>query len=236
MSTPIIIDLIFVALLILFAALGAHRGFILTLCSLLAVIVALVGANIVADTLAPKVAESIQPKIEQAISQQLNEALRNTQFTGVSGDAATSPEEIPAAGVLEVLRESKLYQGFVDSVEKALEDGVSATAASAAAQVAAVIAGQIARGLLFIAAFFLILLAWTILSHALDLVAKLPGLNSLNHGLGGIMGFIKGLIILYLAAWALCDLTGVIPRETAEQTHVLSFLLRYSPLDLLSLA
>lgn len=236
MEQAILIDLILAAVLVLCVWLGARRGFILTLCSLVAVIVALVGANLIADALAPRVAEAIEPKLEQVIVEHLDEALRNTEFVGVNGGVAASSEEIPLSGVLEVLRENELYQNFLDSVEKAVEEGAAATAASAAAQVASTIAGQLARGIIFSIAFLLVLVAWSLLSHALDLVSKLPVINSLNHTLGGALGAVKGLVILYVAAWVLCDLTGTIPPQSAEGTYILSFLLTHSPLELLGLA
>ena len=61
MTAYLIFDLIIVAILILFAALGAHRGLILSLCGLLAVVVAFVGASFVARTLSPMVADALEP-------------------------------------------------------------------------------------------------------------------------------------------------------------------------------
>ena len=69
------------------------------------------------------------------------------------------------------------------------------------------------------------LLAWTLLSHALDLVAKLPGINGLNRTLGAALGFLKGPVVLYLASWVLCTLTGFIPPETAEKTRLMALLI-----------
>ena len=236
-SAPaILIDLVFIAAFLLAVVRGAKKGFILTLCSLVAVIVAFIGASFIADLLAPKVAQAIQPKLEQIILEQLDEALENTQFIGVNGSVAQSSEEIALPNVLEVLRENQLYQNLMGGVEKALEEGAAATAASAASRVATALAGQLARGILFAVAFFLVLVAWFILSHALDLVSKLPVLNSLNHSLGAVIGGIKGLILLYLLSWILCTLTGLIPQETAEETYLLSFLLSHGPLTLLGLS
>jgi uncharacterized membrane protein required for colicin V production len=235
-SAPaILIDLVFVAAFLLAVIRGAKKGFILTLCSLVAVVVAFLGASFIADTLSPKVSQAIQPKLEQIILEQLDEALKHNEFVGVSGDAAQTSEEVALPGVLEVLRENKLYQNLIGNVEQALEEGAAATAASAASQVAAALAGQLARGVLFAVSFFLVLVAWFILSHALDLVSKLPVINSLNRTLGGVIGGAKGLILLYLISWLLCSLTDVIPPETAEKTYLLSFLLSHSPLDLVTI-
>ena len=83
-SAPaILIDLVFVAAFLLAVIRGAKKGFILTLCSLVAVVVAFLGASIIADTLSPKVSQAIQPKLEQIILEQLDEALKHNEFVGV---------------------------------------------------------------------------------------------------------------------------------------------------------
>ncbi len=199
MTSPVLIDVILLAALLFFVLMGAKRGFILTLCSLVAVVVALVGANLAADTLSPKVADAIRPRLEQAI-----------QEVGMSA---------ADMDVLAVLKEKGgLYEWAADAVGDVLHSSdFIPSAASIAANTAAALAQQLARGLIFLVAFLLVLLAWTLLSHALDLVAKLPGINGLNRTLGAALGFLKGLVVLYLASWVLCTLT----------LHFLKFLLKY---------
>lgn len=224
MTSALLIDILLLALLVLFIVLGAHRGFILTLCSLLAVIVALVGANLIADTLSPKVADAIQPRLEQSIQEILEEKAQEV----------SAQDSLSVADVLAALRErGGLYQWAADGLEDTLQTVQMDVIAQQAAAVATTLAQQLARGILFSVSFLLVLVVWSILSHALDLVSRLPVLDSLNHGLGGIIGAVKGVIILYLAAWVLCSLTGIISLETAEKTYILSFLLQHSPLELL---
>ena len=230
---PILLDVLLVALLLFFTLRGAKKGFVLTLCSLVAVVVAFLGANLLADAMAPKVAEAIQPKLETVIEESLTEALRKTEFTAPGGDVATSAEEIPLAGVLEVLRENELYRQFLGGIEDALNEGAAATAASAASRVAAAVAAQLARGIIFLIGFVVVLLVWTLLSHALDLVAKLPVLNTLNSGLGGVVGLVKGVAIACVAVWALYSLSGYVSAEMMEQTFLFKFLALHSPLELL---
>lgn len=228
MSNPIVIDLILAAVLVFFIWLGSRKGFILTLCSLVAVIVALVGANLIADALAPKVADAIQPRLEQSIQESLEQKALEV----------SAEDSLGVAEVLAALRDKGgLYEWAADGLEEALKStpGVSESIAHQAAVAASALAEQIARGILFSVAFLLVLIAWFFVSHALDLVSKLPVINSLNHTLGGVLGAVKGLIILYVAAWVLSSLTGTISMETAEGTHLLSFLLSHSPLDLMSL-
>ena len=68
----LIADGLILAVLLLFALVGAHRGFILSLCGLLAVLVAFVGASFAARTLSPMVADALEPKFASAIEEQLN--------------------------------------------------------------------------------------------------------------------------------------------------------------------
>lgn len=225
---PIILDILVIAVLVLFIVLGAHRGFILTLCSLVAVIVALVGANLVADALAPKVADIIQPRLEQSIQESLEQ-----KALEVSAEDGLGVVEALAA-----LREKGgLYEWAAESLEDALKSSpdISESIAHQAAAAAAAVAEQVARGVLFSIAFLLLLVVWFFVSHALDLVAKLPGLSALNQTLGGVLGFIKGLLILWLLAWVLGPLTGVLSTETVAQTHLLLFLTQHGPMELLKL-
>ena len=228
----ILLDVLLIAVLIFFTLRGAKKGFVLTLCSLVAVIVAFLGANLLADTLAPKVAEAIQPKLEAVIEESLTDALRHTEFTAPDGDVATSAEDIPLSGVLEVLQENALYKQFLGGIEKAVNEGVAASAASAASKVAAAVAAQLARGIIFLLGFVVVLVLWWLLSHALDLVAKLPVLNSLNNGLGGVIGLVKGVVIVYVAVWALYGLTGYVTAEMMEQTYLFRFLATHGPMEL----
>ena len=227
-ATGILIDLVLVAALFLAVARGAKKGFILTLCSLVAVLVAFIGANIVSDAAAPMVADTLQPKLEQSIQEILEERALEVGNTG----------ELAATEALAALREKGgFYELAADGLENflSLPDLIqSPSVAELAAHAAAAIAAQLAKGLLFVAAFFIILLLWTILSHALDLVSRLPGINALNHTLGGAIGLVKGLIIVYVVVWVLYDLTGYISPETAGQTYLFSFLTQHSPMDLLN--
>lgn len=222
MTSPIVIDLILLAILLFFMAMGAKRGFVLTFCSLVAVIVALVGANFLANTLTPAVSKAIEPTIETTIQTALESQVQSLQDTA-TGETLTAIRD-----------KGGLYALVADAMADALEQvDLSPTVAQVATQAATAVATQLAHGLLFLVAFFLVLLGWTLLSHALDLVAKLPGLSSLNGLLGGVVGLVKGLIIAYIAVWVLYALTGTVSQETARQTHLFLFLAQHGPLELL---
>lgn len=224
MATPILIDVCIVAALVFFAWLGEKRGFILTLCSLVAVIVAFVGATIITNAAAPKVAEYIQPKLEQSIQESLDEKAKEVDLI----------DYFNVEDVMAVLREKGgVYEWAADSLEDILRDIDISSYTQQAAKAAAALAGQLSRSILFPIVFLLLLIAWFFVSHALDLVSKLPVVNSLNHGLGGAMGLIKGIVVVYVAVWVLCGPAGVISSQMAQETHLLRLMAQYDPIGLL---
>ena len=157
------------------------------------------------------------------------------QQSGPAEDAAglAEGEDYPLQDVLSVLRDMGLYEDLVNTIDQAVQDGMTAVAANAAAAVAAAIAQSVAYTVIFTVAFALILIAWKVFSHAVDLVAKLPGLNFLNKTGGAAMGLLKGVLILFLAAWLIQYSGKLIPEETVQQTHLLKFFMTTNPMTLL---
>ena len=223
----LIADGLILAVLLLFALVGAHRGFILSLCGLLAVLVAFVGASFAARTLSPMVADALEPKFASAIEEQLNASIQ--QQVAEEGSAALSPDDVPLDGVLNALREMGFYETLINTVDKAVENGMTSVAASAAAAVAAA-----ASLILFLLGFALILIAWKLISHALDLVARLPGLHFLNKTCGALFGLVQACVLLFVAAWLLQFFGHVLPESLVNQTHLLKFFMTTNPLSLLS--
>ena len=227
----LIADGLVLAVLLIFACIGARRGLILSLCGLLAFVVAFLGASFAARTLSPVVADALEPKFAAAIEEQLNESIRQQAEAGEA--AVLSPDDVPLEGVLDALREMGFYETLINTVDRAVESGMTAVAASAAAAVAAAIAQSAAYLILFLLGFFLILLTWRLLSRALDLVARLPGLHFLNKTGGALFGLVQGCIILFVAAWLLQFFGQMLPRELVEQTVLLKFFMTTNPFSLL---
>lgn len=224
MVTPILIDILIVAALVFFAWRGERRGFVLTLCSLLAVLVAFIGATLITNAAAPKVAEYIQPRLEQSIQESLEEKALEVN----------AEDSLGVAEVMAALREKGgVYEWAADSIGDILQDIDISSYTQQAAKAASAIAGQLARSILFPLSFLLLLLAWAFVSHALDLVTKLPVINSLNHGLGGLMGLVKGVVVVYVAVWLLCGPAGVLTSQMVEETHLLRLMAQYDPIGLL---
>lgn len=204
-AVSLLLDLVLLGLLVFSFVMGVRRGFLLSLCSLLAVLVALLGGWYLAAHWSQPLEERLEPVILETLTQREE-----------SEEAASPlPENLP--------------QALQNQVDQAAQDWKSATLT----QAAAFLAGAAAKAILFLAGFFVVLLLWNLLFHALNLVAKLPGLHGLNKFFGGALGLVKGLLLLMLARWVLCDLLGWIPADVTRDSILLSLLPSLDLFDLL---
>ena len=122
-------------------------------------------------------------------------------------------------------------KAFSQSLQEQVNQSAEAWRTATLNEAANLIAGLLAKAILFLIGFFGVLLVWNLLCHGLNLVAKLPGLHFLNKLLGGVFGLVKGILVLIIVRWVLCDLLGWIPTDVAEGSILLSLL---SSIDLFS--
>ena len=227
--TYFIYDAAVLAVLLLFVWLGYRKGLVLTLCSLLAVFVAFIGASILSNALAEPVAKAIEPVVASSIHDTVTSYYQRSPAENTSTEEDDWLAQLPIDELLEPLKESKAFQGFADAFQKAVDDGVADAAAHAAQALAHFMAVQIARTVIFAVAFIAVLIAWSILSHTLDLVAHLPVLYTANRWGGGAVGLVKGALVVFIAVWLLRD--SYIPPDAVEQTYLLKFFCTVSPLS-----
>ena len=185
----LVFDIAILVILLLFALWGAHRGLILSLCSLVAVLVAFVGALLIANWGAPLLAPHLAPVLEGPVSSAVEAAL---------------PEDLAQSGqtleeLLDQLSQTELPFHLNDVLEE-LSDELAASLSSEnlVEELSASLAGRLAESVawlgLFFIAFVLVLILWTLFSRTLDLVANLPGLHFLNRTGGFVLG--AGFLLL----------------------------------------
>lgn len=208
---PIIYDLLILAVLALFVWLGWRKGLILSLCGLIVVILALVGANFLADTVAPPVAKAIQPKLAEVIEERITDY------------AASHYDDLQPATPWDALRDmGGIYAWCADSVEDAITQVSGHWDLSEMCAVAAnKVAQQLAHHIIFAVSFVLLFVLLTLILHALDLVAKLPGLHFCNGLGGGIIGLVKGVLVLFVVVGVLRIVSGkLVTPDVVAQTYL----------------
>lgn len=214
----LIYDLIVVAILVLFTWLGWRKGLLLSLCGLAVAVAAFVGAGFLADTFDAPVVEAMTPRLESILDERISRY----------------NDELGTITIPDVLRrEGGLYAWAADVVEEALDESELAHNVTAAVHTATqAIAQRIAHSLLFAIAFLLLYVLLTLALHALDLVAKLPGLHFCNGLGGGAIGLVKGAIFVFVAVGAASLLlSAYLPdAQTLERSYIFKFFVKNNPI------
>lgn len=221
----IVYDLVILAILILFALWGLHRGLILSLFSLLAVLVAIVGAILVSNLLGPTVAGWLQPTLQPVVSSAVEAALPES----------VTQAELPQDELLTLLEEAELPLGLDAFLDDALENTSTFSAGTLIDVLSASLAEKLASAAayicLFLLTFLLILVLWYCLMHTLNLVARFPGLHALNKTGGLVFGLFRGAVYLLICAWVIRWLwSDLIPAELVEQSLLLRFFMTFESL------
>ena len=227
MTTAVIIDAIVVVVLLAFAIWGARQGLVRALAGLVMVIVALVGAGMIAATFSDPAARLAAPVIQKHITSRVEEAM------AVQTDS--TPEEVgEEPRVEDLLVLLGLDEDVRGSLAEQAEEQIRDAGASIVSAVVESMVGSVAYGVLFILSFLALLLMLHVLVGAMDLVMKLPLLHGLNTLGGGALGLIEGTLVLFLAVWAARRLGISFETEALAEAHILRIFTTNTPLSLLA--
>ena len=231
MTTPVIIDVIAAAVLIAAVAWGAHRGLFRSLAGLAVVIVALVGAAVIANALAGPAARLVTPLIRESIETKVDEAMAQ-QSQEVQMPEADVDEGFEIADLLALMG---LDEDVRDSLVQQTEEKIQDTGISLAMAVVESVAESILYAALFLISFVVLTILLKLLIRALDLVLQLPGLHLVNSLGGAAIGLVEGALVLFLAIWVLRRFGVSFETDTVSATHILRFFATHTPLSALSL-
>ena len=242
-TTAIILDVLTAAALIAFTVMGAHRGFFRTVAGLLAVILALVGAQLFTNWAAPHVSGVLQPAIERRVEKKVDAALGGDTITpqepqiGASRPDSETQDQKEAEEESEIQRllraigvDEQLFQRLGESAREKVRD----TGVTVATAVVQSVAESVIRALLFLLSFAVFLLLLKLLAKVLDLALKLPVLRSMNGLAGAAVGLVEGALAVFLAIWLLRRFGVSFETPTVEGTYLLSFFAKHTPLSALA--
>ena len=232
MTTPVIIDIVVAAVLLGFAVYGGKRGLFRALSGLLAVVVALVGAGIIAATFTTPVTKVVTPLIAGHIEEKVENAMAvQSAGSGVQMPEADTEDPSAIQNLLAIL-------GLDDEVRSRLAEEVQEKVRDTGASIAAAVVESMARsfiyGTLYILSFAVLLLLMKVLIGAMDLVLKLPLLRGLNTLGGAAVGLVEGALLLFLAVWVLRRLGVSFESEALAEAHILRIFTANTPLGVLS--
>lgn len=221
----VIIDIVIVAVIALFVFIGLKRGFVRELVSLFSFVIALavafflsgVGSTFIYDTV-------IHSVVHDSISSSVSE--------NVSNEAEAIIMEIP--------------DEFVDAgksigvdIENIVRTNMGATVEETANNVANTVSRDVARPVvssfirvvLFILIFILVKLLIDWIGRLLNIVSILPVVHGANKILGGVIGFLRGLVLAVVVCYAIILVVDVrdngilgITKETVENSYLFNLI------------
>lgn len=225
MTEAVILDVVIVAVLVLFMYQGRKRGLFRTLADLAVVAVALVLAYQIAGFAAGVIVENyIRPAAHEAIVSQVDETIRS--------HGGNVPTELDLAWVLEAIPEGFLRDKAMEALEnldlspvqqagqaareKLLQEGYRMVDKALDTVVYGVLQGVICAVI-----FLLLLIVLKMVVKTLDLTTKLPLIHQFNELGGLLIGAGKGLVLVCLAVWVLSR-TGVLSPQTLEGSYLVA--------------
>ena len=229
MTTPVIIDFIIAAILLGFTVYGTRRGMLRMLASIVIVMIALVGAGMIAASFSGPAARLVSPLIEQHIAEKVEDVLAEQTVL-----PELDLEDLDSLPIEKLLAELGLDADVRESMTQKVQENVQSTGTTIASAVVESMVYSIIYGVLYILSFLLLLLMLRVLLGAMNLFSKLPVIHGLNALCGGALGLLEGALVLFLTVWVLRRLG--ISFETAPwtQAHILKIFTTNTPLSVLS--
>lgn len=199
------VDIILLLVFIVFILSGYRKGLILSLCSLLILIIACLGASVAQEVLTPSVTERLTPQVAEIIAQRLEEQVDTQDILEESGLSITGTQMETISGLLGIDLDTTL----TGVAETAAQPLISAAAQAMAQALVEAFCGM----MIFISAFLILYLLLHTLELGLNTVDRLPVIHTLNHLGGGVVGFVSGAFLLVMVS-ALLKNTGAFPEDS----------------------
>lgn len=225
MNFPIptlIVDILAVAILVIFAIRGRKRGLIKTVAGILALVLAFWGASFLAEQTTPYLSEKyVEPWLYDSIMPEIS--------TGTEPAAPPATEAAATDSIGNALSSIGFSDSFISSFFSDFAISLSDSMSQITSNVSQTLGSKITYAVLFIVFFLVLYLLFRLLANLINLLAKIPGINFVNRTLGLILGLIFGFLTILVLSYILTKI-GILSPEQISDTYVLRFLLSISPL------
>ena len=212
-------DILIAGGLLLGLILGAKRGFVKTVANVVVLIVALAGSLIIANVFTETVTEALEPRVEERV-------LEKYQAEASLSNPVTAVDELLAKYHIESAGAKKLAHKLVMKSLEHEENVVTAVVSS--------MLGTVVHAALLVLGFIALTIILRLVVKALDIVSKLPVIHQANGLLGGLIGLLEAVIVIYVAVWACRRFGWFITEEDIEQSMLLHIFANGNPLELVA--
>ncbi len=203
-------EMILIAVLILSALWGAHKGLVESIGGVARIIASFFGAAWAADVLAEPLSGWVRPMVETALQDK------------IAGIGMDNMEETLQSFLLMPDHLTETIREILNSV---VNQGMSVAAATAES-----ISHSVAYAVVYVVAFIILMIVLWLAMKPLQLMTKLPGLHLLNWLGGGAIGLVWGVLLVFLAVWAMTQFDLFLTPQMVEESQILQFFVYNSPI------
>lgn len=214
------IDVVMLAVIGVFGALGWKRGLLRTFSELVVVVLALFLASQISDLAARYIVDEVlRPATENAVREQV---------AAVAAEASRTARE-KADGVMESIPNSFIRQhaqallrdtALPDTLEEAGQEALLSTCLRLTDNVLNTVVYNLVRSLLYAACFAVLNTVLRFAVRTLKAAFRMPVLRQLNQLGGLLLGVGKGLLLAYVCAWILSR-AGALTEEMIQGSVLL---------------
>ena len=228
-----LLDIMILAILAFCAWQGYKRGVIGSILAVAFIIVAVSAANTAATTFSGEFNSMFQPFISGHLDRVEREAIEEVapeelhrfstedlfaRFPEIEPDVA---RQVFIDMGVHGSRAEMLTQRYLETRSEGL--GVNQAMTE-------VIVDAFGFYLAYIIAFLLILIALTVIYNIIPLSFRLPGLTLVDDIGGGVLGFVQGLLLVFMLTWALGYGGILLPDGFLSRTWLTEFFIRANPM------
>lgn len=219
------IDLVLAGIVALCAWRGFRTGIINGVSWILAIVISIYGANLVANVYSRELAGMMQPFALGVVDSTLNGDKEN----GSPDDDTVIDQNISIdeRDKLDVYTVSKavltrlgIVPGAADSIARQTAQEYEHVSPDMSYRLTELLCERAAYVVLFIIAFALIAIIFTVIGNVFDLSFGIPGHENLNHITGAALGIIRGILILLVIGCVGRYIGILIPGSVMEKTFI----------------
>ena len=234
-----IIDLVLLGILVICVWNGYKKGIIMGVGGILCIVIAIYGANLLANTFYHDVVPALKPFANgytESIISKDSDVLKEMGWAGSSYSVEDLLEQEPerkAEFCQTCYRDLGVDDGTAQVMAEKAVTYARETGSTVWASVGQILCETVSYVGCFILAFLLIAIALTVIGNLTNLSFKLPKLDLVNDIAGAVLGLVTGFLYCAVLVWALKFMGKIIGSDTLASTKLggallhQNFLLKY---------
>lgn len=230
-------DILIAVVLIFCIYSGIKKGLIRSVAGILVLIISITGAAMLTRSLTPPVTSIVAP---------VTETILQDNFDEVYSTLDKLPDQTTVQSTVNVLMNNDELKELFDKLSidesdlteafSSITDATQNLADSTIEAIAYSITEPIVSFLLWFVLISLLNFVLNIIVNSLNLVAKLPVLRLGNKLGGGIIGFIRGVIFVWIIVAVVNKFQLFTLEEGLESTYLLHYFVNFNLIELLGLS